>query len=114
MELAVQYASAVPKAQFNPASLTGTYQALNSSGFDDSVRIWKLWNPSTTISIDISFNGIDDHDFIPPLGTLIVDFNANADSEPSSGTGRKQLRKGQIIYGKIAEHSDYLQIIGYK
>lgn len=109
----VQYAFAVTKAQFDPASLTGTYQSLNGSGFDDSVRIWKLYNGSTTVSIDISFDGVTDHDFIPPLGTLIVDFQANRDSDPPSSTGTKQLRKGQIVWGKTAEQPTYLQIVGY-
>lgn len=114
MDLAVQYATAVRKAQFDIGSLTGSYQALNGSGFDDSVRIWKVYNPSSTVSIDISFDGVNDHDFIPPMGTLIVDFQANADTEPTHGTGRKQLKKGQIVYGKTAKQPTYLQIIGYK
>lgn len=109
----VQYARAATKSQFNPASLTANYQALNGSGFDESVRIWKIYNPSTTVSIDISFDGVNDHDFIPPLGTMIVDFQANHDTGSSYGTGIKQLKKGQIIYGKTASHSDYVQIIGF-
>ena len=110
----VKYASAVTKSQFNPASLNANYQALNGSGFDDSVRIWKMYNPSTTVSIDISFDGVNDHDFIPPLGTLIVDFQANNDADSSFGNSKKMLKNGQIIYGKTAQHADYLQIIGYK
>lgn len=109
----VQYAGAVTKSVFNPASLTGSYQAMNGTGFDDSVRIWKLYNGSTTISIDISFDGVTNHDFIPPLGTLIVDFQTNHDADSSFGTGTKQLRKGQIIWGKTAESPTFLQIIGY-
>lgn len=109
-----QYAGAVTKSSFNPASLTGSYQALNGSGFDDSVRIWKLYNGSTTVSIDISFDGVTDNDFIPPLGTLIVDFQANNDASSSFGNAVKMLRKGQIVYGKIASNPTYLQIVGYK
>jgi hypothetical protein len=110
----VQYAYAVTKAEFNPASLTGSFQAMNGSGFDDSVRIWKLYNGSTTASIEISFDGVTAHDFIPPLGTLIVDFQANHDAFLSFGTGVKQLRKGQIIWGRTASNPTYLQIIGYQ
>ncbi len=104
----------VTKAAFNPASLTGSYQALNGSGFSDSVKIWKLYNGSTTVSIDISLDGVTDHDFIPPLGTLIVDFQAGHADSASYGTGTLNLRKGQIIYGKTAESPAYLQIIGYR
>lgn len=104
----------VTKSVFNPASLTGSYQAMNGSGFSDTVKVWKLYNGSTTVSIDISLDGVTDHDFIPPLGTLIVDFQANHYSAPSFGTGTLNLRKGQIIWGKTAESPTFLQIIGYR
>ncbi len=104
----------VTKAVFNPASLTGTYQALNGTGFSDSVKIWKLYNGSTTVSIDISLDGVTDHDFIPPLGTMIVDFQTNHYDGGTYGTGTLNLRKGQIIFGKTAESPTFLQIIGYR
>ena len=44
----------VLKAQFNPATLTGTYQAMNGSGFSDTVKILKIFNPSTTILPSVS------------------------------------------------------------
>jgi hypothetical protein len=104
----------VLKAAFNPASLTGTYQALNGSGFSDTVKILKLYNGSTTVSIDISLNGVDNHDFIPPLGTLIVDFQTNHYDSASFGTGTLNVAAGQILYGKTAESPTYLQIVGYR
>ncbi len=102
------------KAVFNPASLTGTYQAMNGTGFSDTVKIMKLYNGSTTVSIDISLDGVHDHDFIPPLGTLIVDFQAGHADSASFGTGTLNVRKGQILYGKTAESPTFLQIIGYR
>lgn len=104
----------VLKAQFNPASLTGSYQALNGSGFSDTVKILKIFNPSTTVSIDISLNGVDDHDFIPPLGTLIVDFQTNHAVGPIGGQGTLNVAAGQILYGKTAAQPTYLQIVGYR
>ncbi len=104
----------VTKASFNPASLTGSYQAMNGTGFSDDVKIWKLYNGSTTVSIDISLDGVNDHDFIPPLGTLIVDFQANHSDNSSYGSGILRVRKGQILYGKTAANPTYLQIIGYR
>ena len=104
----------VTKASFNPASLTGSYQALNGTGFDDTVKILKLYNGSTTIAIDISLDGVTDHDFIPPLGTLIVDFQTNHYDGGSFGTGTLNVRKGQILYGKTAANAAYLQIVGYR
>ncbi len=104
----------VVKSTFNPASLTGTYQAMNGSGFSDNVKILKLYNGSTTVSIDISLDGVNNHDFIPPLGTLIVDFQTNHYDGGTYGTGTLNVRQGQILYGKTAEFPAYLQIIGYR
>jgi|ERR1700722_1544740 len=104
----------VLKSQFNPASLTASYQALNGTGFSDTVKILKIWNPSLTISIDISLDGVNDHDFIPPLGTLIVDFQTNHYDGPIYGTGTLNVAKGQILYGKTAAQPTFLQIIGYR
>lgn len=102
----------ITKGQFNPASLTGSYQAMNGSGFSDDVKIYQMYNPSTTISVDISLDGVNDHSFIPPLGTLIIDFQANHADSPVGGT--KYGRKGQIIWGKTAEQPTFIQMIGYR
>ncbi len=99
---------------FNPASLTGSYQAMNGSGFSDDVKIMKLYNGSTTVAIDISLDGVHDHDFIPPLGTLIVDFQAGHADNSSNGAGTLYVRKGQILWGKTAESPAYLNIVGYR
>jgi hypothetical protein len=113
----------VLKAQFDPGAITGSYQVMNGAGtqsvssqvgFSDSAKIMKIWNPSLTISIDISLDGINDHDFIPPLGTLIVDFQTNHADGSSSGTGTLNVRKGQLIWGKLALHPTFVQIIGYR
>jgi len=108
------YVSCIPKAEFNPASLTGSFQVMNGSGLSDDIKIWKLWNGSTTVSIEISFDGLTVHDFIPPQGTLIVDFEANHASQTTFGNGTNHLRKGQLIWGRTAFNPTYLQMIGYR
>jgi hypothetical protein len=57
---------------------------------------------------------VNDHDFIPPMGTLIVDFQTNHYDGGTYGTGTLNVRKGQIIYGKTASNPTYLQMIGYR
>lgn len=113
----------VLKAQFNPASLTGTYQPMNGAGtqsdasqvgFSDTVKVMKIYNPSETVSIDVSFDGVNDHDFIPPLGTLIVDFQANHYDGPIYASGQWNVARGQILWGKNAAQPTYLQIVGYR
>src|SRR4249920_763307 len=92
------------KAQFDAATLTGTYQIINGAGtqsdvaqigFSDSVKILKIYNPSASVSIDISLDGINDHDFIPPQSTLIIDFQTNHYDGPIYGTGTLNVAKGQ-------------------
>ena len=104
----------VIKSVFNPASLTGSYQAMNGTGFSDTVKILKLYNGSTTVSIDISLDGVNNHDFIPPLGTLIVDFQTNHYDGGTYGTGTLNVHQGQILWGKTAESPTFLQMIGYR
>lgn len=105
---------AVLKSVFNLASLTASYQPMNGTGFSDTVKIMKIYNPSTTVSIDVSLDGVNNHDFIPPLSTLIVDFQTNHYDSSSFGTGTLNLRRGQILWGKTAESPTFLQIIGYR
>jgi len=105
----------VLKSQFNPASLTGTYQPLNgATGFSDTIKILKIYNPSTTVSIDISLDGVNDHDFIPPGATLIVDFQTNHYDGPTYGMGTLNVAENQILWGKTASQPTYLQIVGYR
>lgn len=113
----------VLKAQFNPASLTGSYQVINGAGtqsdagqigFSDSAKIFKVYNPSNSVSIDISLNGVDDHDFIPPLGTMIIDFQSNHYDGPVYASGTLNVPAGQLIWAKTAAQPTYIQLVGYR
>lgn len=108
-----QHVSCVPKAQFDPSTLTSSYQPMNGTGFQNSIKMLKLYNGSSTISIDISLDGVTDHDFIPTMGTLILDFQTNHRSAPTYGTGTLYMRQDQILWGKIAEQPNWLQMVGY-
>ncbi len=108
------FVQCIPKSVFNPASLTGSYQVMNGTGLADNIKIYKLFNGSTTVSIDISYDGVNGHDFIPPQGTLIVDFETNHSTSMGHGSGVKYMRSGQMIWGKVAESPTFLQIIGYR
>lgn len=103
------------KAQFDLSGLTGSYQPLNGAGgFSDTVKILKIYNPSTTVSIDISLDGVTAHDFIPPLGSLIIDCQTNHSDASPYGMGTLVVKKGQILWGKTAANPTYLQIVGYR
>jgi len=102
----------ITKTVFNPASLTGTYQPLNGSGFSDDVKIFEIFNPSLIVSIDISYDGVNNHDFIGPNQAKIRDFQANHRDVANFGGGTLYGRKGQIVWGKTAESPTFLQMIG--
>ena len=104
----------VDKAQFDPASLTASYQPINGTGFSDTVKILKIFNPSTTISIDISLDGVTDHDFIPPLAFMVIDCQTNHADGPIYGTGTLSVAKGQVLWAKTASQPTYIQIVGYR
>ena len=103
----------ITRADFNPGTLTGSYQSLNGSGFSDDIKIWQLYNGGA-VGIDISLDGINPHLVIPPGGTLIVDLQTNHADNASNGAGTLNGRKGQIIYGKTLANPTYLFISGYR
>ncbi len=103
----------ITKNVFNPASLTGTYQVMNGpDGFSDDVKIFEMFNPSATVSIDISYDGVNNHDFIGPNQAKVRDFQAN--HADLGGSGTKYGRKGQLVWGKTAESPTFLQMIGIR
>lgn len=104
----------ITAASFNLASLSGTFQAMNGTGFSDDIKVLKIFNPSTTTGIDISYDGVNKHDYWPPGATIIIDLQANHADNSSSGAGTLNGRKGQIIYGRTSSTSTQLQIAGYR
>lgn len=104
----------ITKAEFNPASLTGTFQVMNATGFSDDIKIYKLFNGSTTVSIEISYDGVTVHDFMPPMGTLIVDFQTNHSNYGGNNQGTLNGRRFQLVWGRVAPNPTFLQMIGYR
>lgn len=105
---------AIPAASFDLSGLTGSFQPLNGSGFADDIKIMKIYNGNTTVGVDISYDGVNKHDYWPPAATIIVDFQTNHANVGVGGQGSKYGRKGQIIYGRTSTTSTQLQIAGYR
>lgn len=99
---------------FNPAGLDGTYRALNGSGFSDDIKILKVFNGSSTIGIVISLDGVNDHDYWPPLATIIIDCQTNHSDGTTFGNGTLYVAKNQIIWGKTTANQNYLFISGFR
>ena len=87
---------------FNCALLNGSYQALGV-GFASDLAIYKVYNSSAN-DVDVSFDGIDDHDVIPGNGTFILDVQANKEGDRAAWpAGRVMYVKGTAAAGTIYE-----------
>lgn len=103
----------IPNASFDLTALTGSFQALNGSGTADDIKQLVIFNGGS-VGVDISYDGVNKHDFWPAGATIVLDFQANHADGSSTGTGTKYLRKGQIIYGRTSTTSTQLQMSGYR
>jgi hypothetical protein len=109
----VDFVQCIPNASFDLSTLTGSFQALNGTGTADTVKQLVIFNGSG-VGVDISYDGINKHDYWPPGATIVLDFQTNHADNPPYGSGTKNLRQGQIIYGKTTTTSTFLQISGYR
>jgi len=113
----------IEMAVFDMTTLTGSFEPLNtasqqpvvgSEGFQDSIKVLKLYNDGDT-GITLSYNGIVPHDYLPAKGTQIIDLQANHASNSAYGSGTLNGRKGQYIYGLgTASTAGNLYISGYR
>lgn len=104
----------IPKAEFDPADLTGTFQPMNGTGLSDDIKMWKIFNPSSTHFVEVSLDGVTPHDFIPPLSTFVLDVQTNHYDGPIYGAGTLNMARGQIIWGRTAPNPSFLQFVGYR
>lgn len=104
---------AIPNASFDLATLTGSFQPLNGTGFSDDIKMLEIYNGGT-VGVDISFDGVTKHTFWPPGATLIFDFQSNHSDNSAYGAGTLNGRKGQIIWGRTSTTSTFLQMSGYR
>ena len=103
---------AIPRAVFDTSGLTASYKPLNGTGFAEPIKLLKIYNAGS-LGINISYDGLTDHDFFPAGATIIMDFQANHADNSSYSSGTLYGAKGQIIYGKGTAGSGNLYIIGF-
>jgi len=88
---------------FNSASLTGSYQSMSAGGFSFDLAVYKAYNGGTT-DVDVSYDGVNDHDFIPAGGTFILDIQSNKEGDKAAWPkGRQTFLKGTAGTGTIYE-----------
>ncbi len=104
---------AILAVSFDLTTLTGAFQSLNGTGFSDNLKMLKIYNGSA-VGVDISYDGVNKHDFWPSGATIIFDFQTNHNDNPPYGSGTLYGRAGQIIYGRTSTTATQLQIAGYR
>ena len=107
------FVQAVPVLQFDPASLTGSFQAMSVSGFSEAVKVLHMYNGSTS-AVDVSLNGTDLHAVWPAGGTLVIDLQANHQSVAPSSGGVLNARKGQNIWVRTSVNPTWLTVGGFR
>lgn len=104
-----QILSPITRADFNSASLNGTYQSLNGAGFEDTVKVLKIYNTSDVL-VDLSFDGVTPHDVVPAGSAFILDMQTNRDYLGASWQGKQN----QIVYGLGSAGTGTIYIVGYR
>ena len=103
----------IPASQFNPASLTGSFQPVFTSGFPDNIKIMEVYNGSA-VAYDVSFDGVNLHKVWPAGATLIIDLQTNHRDNPPYGSGTLNGRAGQNIWVRTSLNPTFLTISGYR
>jgi hypothetical protein len=104
---------AIPASQFNPGTLTGTFQPLFANGFSDNIKIMEVYHGGS-VALDVSYDGINLHAVWPPGATIIVDFQANHGDNPPYGSGTLNGRAGQNIWVRTSVNPTWLTIGGFR
>jgi hypothetical protein len=104
---------AITASQFNPATLTGTFQPIFTNGFPDNIKIMEVYNGSAT-PMDVSYDGINLHAVWPGGATLIVDFQTNHQDSPPYGSGTLYGRAGQNVWVRTSVNPTWVTVGGFR
>jgi len=104
---------AITASQFDPGTLTGSFQPIFTSGFPDNIKIMEVYNGGS-VAIDVSYDGTNLHAVWPAGATLIVDFQTNHACNPSYGAGTLNGRAGQNVWVRTSVHPTWVTIGGFR
>jgi len=96
-----------PRRSLAFGGISGTYAAVGTA-ITYAARIVKITN-NTDAGLDISWDGITDHDFLPATTSMVLDFGSNA----SQQGGYLEQPAGSRLYvkGSPSSGSVYLTVI---
>ncbi len=90
------------------ASVIGTYLPVNGIGFAHPPFLVRIINASNA-AVTISYNGIDDHDFLPANSVLPLPTQTN--SQPNAQIAL--FSKNTVVYVKGAAGAGTIYVAGY-
>ena len=100
--------AAIPLTTFNSASVTASYQPINSGGLNFSCILLRVNNASNA-AITISYDGVTDHEYIQAAGLLEIQAQANSLPSPNACC----FKRGTIIYLKGTAGVGTIALSGY-
>jgi hypothetical protein len=90
----------VAMTALDSATFTGAYQLLSAAtGIPAACIIVRFVNDSSR-DVTVSYDGVNDHEFVPSLSALILNFQANAQPTPfvsCMAAGTKISVKGAVL-----------------
>lgn len=104
---------AIPASQFDPASLSSSFQPVFTSGFPDNIKIMEAYNGGA-VAVDVSYDGVNLHSVWPAGATLMIDFQTNHAGNPPYGSGTLNGRAGQNVWVRTSVNPTFLTIGGFR
>lgn len=99
----------ITRVTFDSSTLTTSYQAINGTGFSQPLIVLRIVNNSNR-DIDISFDGVNDHDFLEDAGVFQLGSQSNALPPSNIALFSKNTR----IYFKAASAgTGNIYLVGY-
>lgn len=100
--------NAIPLTNIASSTVSGTYQAINTSGLDHPCFLVRIINNSTQ-DVTISYDGTTDNDYLRTTESLPLNFQTNG--RPSNNVAN--LPKGSKIYVKGTAGTGNIYVAGY-
>lgn len=101
-------ANAIPLSTFSSASLSSSYQVINSGGLPNSCFLIKISNGGST-NVTISFDGTTDAELVRANSDFVLPSQSN--SQPNSYKALSP--KGRIFYIKGTAGTGTISLSGY-
>jgi len=104
----MNYVKAASVTSINSASITGSLQVINTSGFPGPVFLLRIMNASNK-DVAVSFDGSHANDYILANSTLELNFQNNA--QPNNYTCL--LKQGTHVYVSGDAGTGYIYVAAY-